>query len=196
MRIERPILVPFDRRAIASRLHVEFAGVKTQAAPQMGQHFNDLGATADAHVDRMDRMWCLQPAHPRLVRMRVLEVINRVVGGHRRRRGNELVSHPAQLRDILSREEVGNDDEAIAIIGGALRTCERSVSPSRPLPMPRSAVSKQLKYKITEDCGVRTTSRSSTATRPCSTQWATRRPISARSAPARSPSWCTTAPVR
>jgi len=101
----------------------------------MGQHFNDLGVTADAHVDRMDRMWCLQSAHPRLVRrMRVLEVINRVVGSHRRRRGNELVSHLAQLRDILSREDVGNDDEAIAIIGGALCTCERSVSPSRLLP--------------------------------------------------------------
>src|SRR6266478_4692225 len=44
--------------------------------------------------------------------------------------------------------------------------------------------------------GSAATSRSSTATNPCSTQWATRRPISARSASARSPSSCTTAPAR
>ena len=130
VRVERPILVPFDRRAIAGRLHVEFAGVKTQAAPQIGQQFNDLGVAAGAHVDRVDRMWRLQSAHPRLVRrVRVLQVINRVVGGHRRRRGNELVGHPTQLRDILSREDFGDDDEAIPIIGGALCTCEHSVSP-------------------------------------------------------------------
>lgn len=31
--------------------------------------------------------------------------INRVVGGRRHRGGNELVGHPTQLRDILSRED-------------------------------------------------------------------------------------------
>ena len=44
-------------------------------------------------------------------------------------------------------------------------------------------------------CGSAATSRSSTATRRCSTRSATRPAISARSAPARSPSWCTTAPA-
>jgi hypothetical protein len=50
MRIERPILVPFDRRAIAGRLHVEFAGVETQAAPQVGQQFAIV-----TRVGRVDR---------------------------------------------------------------------------------------------------------------------------------------------
>jgi hypothetical protein len=88
--------------------------------------------------------------------MRVLEVINRVVGGHRRRRGNELVGHPAQLRDLLRRNDVSDDDKAIAIIGGALCTREHSVSPSNPSSLTRSAVSKQLKYNITQDCALRT----------------------------------------
>jgi hypothetical protein len=157
VRVERPILVPFDGRAIAGRLHVELAGVETQAAPQIGQQFNDLGVAAGAHVDRVDRMWRLQPAHPRLVRrVRVLEVINRVVGGHRRRRGNELVGHPTQLRDLLSRKDVGDDYKAIAIIVGALCSCEHLVSPQGHFSMPRSAVSKQLRYDITQDCAART----------------------------------------
>src|SRR6516164_6987902 len=88
-------------------------------------------------------MWCLQPAHPRLVRrVRILEVINRVVGGHRRRRGNELIGHPTQLRDILSREDVGDDDEAIAIIGGALSVSEHKFLPQGRPPC-QGAVWKQ-----------------------------------------------------
>src|SRR5881227_3708843 len=43
-------------------------------------------------------------------------------------------------------------------------------------------------------CGSAATSRSSTGTSRCSTRSATRPAISARSAPARSPSWCTIAP--
>ena len=33
VRVERPILVPFDRRAIAGRLHVELAGVEAHGCP-------------------------------------------------------------------------------------------------------------------------------------------------------------------
>ena len=92
VRVKRPILVPLDRCAIAGRLHVELAGVETQATPQVGQQLHDLGVAAGAHVDRVDRMGCLQPAHPGPGRrVRVLEVINRVVGGHSGRRRNELV---------------------------------------------------------------------------------------------------------
>jgi hypothetical protein len=42
--------------------------------------------------------------------------------------------------------------------------------------MPRSAVSKQLKYNITQDSAARTTSRSSTVTSRCSTRWVIRPP--------------------
>ena len=43
--------------------------------------------------------------------------------------------------------------------------------------------------------GSAATRRCSTSTSRCSTRWATRRAISARSAPARSPSWCTMPPA-
>jgi len=34
MRIERPVLMPFDRRAITGRLHVEFAAVEANIGPK------------------------------------------------------------------------------------------------------------------------------------------------------------------
>jgi hypothetical protein len=51
---------------------------------------------------------------------------------------------------------------------------------------PRSAAARAAPPAARWRSGSAATSRSSTATSPCSTQWATRRPISARSAPARS----------
>src|SRR5271169_6961821 len=102
-------------------------------------------------------MWRLQPTDPRLVsRVRVLEVINRVVGGHRRRRGNELVGHPTQLRDILSREDIGDDDEAVAIIGGALCIREHAVLPQGRVPDAKERGVEAIKAHITQDCAWRT----------------------------------------
>ena len=59
----------------------------------------------------------------------------------------------------------------------------------------RSAAGRRARRQVGSPSGSAATSRSSTATKRCSTQLATKPAISARSAPARSPSWCTIAPV-
>ena len=42
MRIERPVLVPFDRRAVAGRLHVELAAIEADIRAQGGRSGCDV----------------------------------------------------------------------------------------------------------------------------------------------------------
>ena len=64
MRIEGPILVPFDRRAVAGRLHVELAGVEPHRAPQILQRCNDLRMRA-ARAYSGSKRWGVLIRRPR-----------------------------------------------------------------------------------------------------------------------------------
>jgi hypothetical protein len=64
--------------------------------------------------------------------VRVFKIIHRVVGGHRRRRGNEFVGYPTHLRDLFGRVDIWDNDEAVAFISGALCIREHWLSPSGP----------------------------------------------------------------
>src|SRR4051794_2515922 len=77
----------------------------------------------------------LQPAHARLRRgVRVLEVINIVVGRDPGRRPHELVGDPAQFSYLFRRKDIGDDDEPVALIGLSLRLGQHSISfPTRSL---------------------------------------------------------------
>ena len=76
------------------------------------------------------QMRCLQPAHPRLRRrVRVLQVIDFVIGADPRRIAHEFVGDPTQLLDLGGREDIGHDDDAVAVIGGALRVGKHGLSP-------------------------------------------------------------------
>src|SRR3954464_12333455 len=93
----------------------------------------------------MMQMRRLQPAHPRFARrMRILQVVDFVIGGDRRRVAHEFVGDPAQLVDLGRREHVWHDDKAVALIGGALRIDKHgAVSPyffgARPARAARTA---------------------------------------------------------
>jgi hypothetical protein len=122
VRIERPVLVPLDRGAVSRRLHVELRALEAEIrTDQRGQHVDHLRLTDDRVERRMHLVRLLDAAHLRLARgVAGLEIVDRRVridgGGPR----HELADDPAQ-RDELSRiQEVGNDDEAVALVGGLL----------------------------------------------------------------------------
>ena len=119
VRIKRPILVPFDRRAITSRLHVELAGVEAHRAPQILQHLDDLRMPRRPRIFGVVQMRRLDAPHPRLGgRMRIFKVVDFVIGGDIARVTHELVGDPAQRFGLLRRQDVGQHDEPVAAIGG------------------------------------------------------------------------------
>ena len=121
MRVERPILVPFDRGAVTGRFHVELAGIQANAAPQFGEDRDHRRVPAGALVGLVARVRRLDPPHPRLGGpMRVFEVVDLVVGRDLGRVGDELVGDRAQFGDLARRKDAGDDDKAVVAVGGQL----------------------------------------------------------------------------
>src|SRR6185503_11372401 len=85
VRVEGPVLVPLDRRAVPGGFHVELAGLVADArggADQRGEDLRDLRAEGDLAKRGMNVVRLLDPTHPRLVgRVSRLQVIGLVVIG-------------------------------------------------------------------------------------------------------------------
>ncbi len=81
VRVERPVLVPLDRRAVARGLEVELADVEAdRGSPELLEHRQDVGMRDHAGVALVPLVRRLDPAHPRLGRrVAVLEIVDLVV---------------------------------------------------------------------------------------------------------------------
>lgn len=103
--------MPFDRRAVTSRFHVELAGVEPYAAPQILERRNDVRMAGGAGVFGVMQVRRLDPPHPGLgCRMRVFEIVDVVIGGNGVRALDKAVGDAAQRLDLGDREDVGNND--------------------------------------------------------------------------------------
>ena len=130
VRIEGPTLVPFDRRAISGRFHVELAGIEPHRVPQLLQDRDDLAVAAGAEIRRINEMRRLQPADARLVaRMRVFEIVDLIIRGDRGGVAHEFVGDAAQFVDLGRREHIRHDDKPVPLIGVALCSGQHLIGP-------------------------------------------------------------------
>ena len=119
MGIEGPVLVPFDRRAVAGGFHVELAAVLADRRPQeLRQDRRDLGIAGqrmEEGVALEDRRF--QPAHARQRRaVGGLEIIEIVVGRNAARFANDAVGKVAQLGELLALDQARDHQIAVAPI--------------------------------------------------------------------------------
>src|SRR5579871_3730121 len=133
VRVEGPVLVPFDGRPIAGRFHIELAGVKPDRTPQIPEHRDDCRVTGGLGIDRVMQVRRLDAAHPRLPRrVRIFEIIDVVIGRDAACRGDEIVSHAPQSLDLARGEDVGQHHEPVASIGGKIGWRQHCPSTRRP----------------------------------------------------------------
>ena len=119
VRIERPVLMPFHRRAVLRRLHVELGAVQPQARAQ--QFLQDVEHSRGSHdlvEQRMHLVRRLDPAHPRALRgMARLEVIDIGVFEGFGRPRNQLRDYSAHLAERRGVQHLGHHDDAVAFVG-------------------------------------------------------------------------------
>ena len=118
--IECPVLVPFDRRAVARRLHVELAAVLADGRPQeLRQDRRDRRIARqgmEEGVPLEDRG--LQPADPRQGgAVAGLEVVELVIGGDAARLVDDAVGERAQLAELLALDQARDHQIAVSAIG-------------------------------------------------------------------------------
>ena len=118
VRIERPVLVPFHRRAEAGALQVELGGVEADVrSPQVLQHGEDLRMAHQARVFRMMLVRRLDAADARVVRrVAVLEVVDLVVRCHAAGAFDEFIGDTAQAEHLVRAQDVGHDDGAGLVV--------------------------------------------------------------------------------
>jgi hypothetical protein len=119
VRIEGPVLVPFDRRADLGGLEVELRAVQphTAGAEQGAQHGQQPRRAHELGKHRMHQVRLLDAPHPRLRgAVRRLEVIDIVVRAHRPcaldQLGQDLLH--ASARQVV--EQALDDDETVATV--------------------------------------------------------------------------------
>ena len=134
VRIERPVLVPLHRGAVAARLHVHLAaGAQADVgADQRLQSGHDAGMAGKFAVERMRQMRALDAAHPgREARVRRLQIEDVRVLVHVARAGGDLLGHGAQLGQRLGFQQVRNDDVAVLAVLFDLRFAQHAAFSSQ-----------------------------------------------------------------
>ncbi len=118
VRVERPVLVPLDRRAVFRRLDVELRAIQPHAGAEQLAGYRQQRLAAHERVEhRIERVRLLDPAHARTVRaVRRLEIVDIVVGRDRARPLDEAVDHPAQRRERGRIDQFGHHDVAVLAI--------------------------------------------------------------------------------
>ena len=119
VRIERPVLVPLHRGAVAARLHVHLAaGAQADVgADQRLEGSHDAGMAGKFAVERMRQMRALDAPHPRREpRVRRLQIEDVRVLVHIARAGGDLLGHGAQLGQRLGFQQVRDDDVAVLAV--------------------------------------------------------------------------------
>ena len=131
VRIEGSVLVPFNRRAVPGRFHVELAGVKSHRLPSRSCNTSTISWVARGLLPIAGPWRCgaLMRRTPRLVRgMRFLEVVDLVVGDDKARVAHERVGDPAQCFHLLRRQKYRGRDEPVAPIGSEVGLREHGSS--------------------------------------------------------------------
>ena len=112
--------MPFDRRAVAGRLHVELAAIEADVgSEELGQDRGDLGIARQ----RLEEGVALedggfQPAHPRQAgAVAGLEVVEIVAGANATRLGDDAVGERAQLGELLALDQARDHQIPVAPIG-------------------------------------------------------------------------------
>ena len=122
VRIERPVLVPFDRRAEARAFQVQLGGVEPDVrTPQRLQHAQDGRVPRQRGIGGMVQMRGLDPAHPRRFRrVAVFQVVDVGVRREPPRPLDEAVGDGAQLLHLRRGQDIRHDDGADVVIFGDL----------------------------------------------------------------------------
>jgi hypothetical protein len=119
VRVERPILVPFHRRAVLRRLHVQLGAVEAQAGTQeLCEDFDHRAAAYDLVKDRMNLVRGLDAADTGDFRcVAGLEVVDvgvfRDLCGTSHQFGDDI-AHPLKRVGV---EHLGHDNHAVPLIG-------------------------------------------------------------------------------
>ena len=117
VRVEGPVLMPFDGRAVARRLEVHLAPrPHPDVAPDEGlQSGHDRRVSGQVPVEGMGEVGALDAAHARALRgVRGLEVEHPGVARQAVRGRRCLVRHPPELREGVRVQEALGDDVALA----------------------------------------------------------------------------------
>ena len=121
--------MPFHRRAVACRLHVEFAAVESDVgAEQLAKNGGDLGLAHEI-VEEFEALEDdgFQPSDPgQRRRVAGLEVIKLVIGRHAAGIRHDAIGQCAQLGELCAPDQPGDHQVAVAAIRLDLRVGEHA----------------------------------------------------------------------
>jgi hypothetical protein len=120
MGIEGPVLMPFDGRAVARRLHVELAAMLADRRPEQLRQDRRDGRVPDQPVEELVALEQrgLEPPHARqLGVMAGLEIVEVVALVDAAGIGDDPIGEGAKLGQLLAPDQAGDHQVAVASIG-------------------------------------------------------------------------------
>ena len=143
VRVERPVLMPLDRRAVARRLEVDLGAVQPDPRAEQPLEQGDESRVADQALEaREEPVRRLDPPHARrLGPMPRLEVVHLGVVGDLPRALEDLRHLPAELVEGRRLEHAGHDEIALFAIERhvPVRDHLRSFAAGRPTALESEA---------------------------------------------------------
>jgi len=123
--VESPVLVPFDRRAVAGGLHVHLGAIDPNVRPdQLRDDIRDIRIAEQVPEIGKVPVGFLDPAHAGIVGgMAVLKVIDLVVRPDARGLGENGFGLGPQSRELFRTKNSWDDDIAFLVIFGDLFFC-------------------------------------------------------------------------